>query len=85
VTSDLAREFHKADHCQGESGPRTTRYKARKFFEIKILTSHPSALNILQTIFANPAPVKAFKGVGGGGIPRKQGFPKMKLAKVAVK
>jgi hypothetical protein len=31
------------------------------------LTSNPLAFKILQTIFANPAPLKAFQGVGGGG------------------
>jgi hypothetical protein len=31
------------------------------------MTSNPLALKILQTIFANPAPVAAFKGWGEGG------------------
>ena len=43
--------------------------KARKSFKVKILTSNSYALKILQTIFATPAPVKAFRGVGGGGYP----------------
>jgi hypothetical protein len=43
--------------------------KARKSFKLKILTSNPYALKILQTIFAAPAPVKAFRGMGGGGVP----------------
>jgi hypothetical protein len=37
------------------------------------MTSKPLALNILQTTFANPAPVKGFQGVGGGGVPPKIG------------
>jgi hypothetical protein len=37
------------------------------FFVIKILTSKSWRLKILQRIFAEPAPVKAFRGVGEGG------------------
>ena len=35
----------------------------------KILTSTSYALKILQTLSAKSAPVKAFRGVGGGGYP----------------
>jgi hypothetical protein len=38
VTSALAPEFQKADHCQGESSQRALTKKARKLFEINILT-----------------------------------------------
>jgi hypothetical protein len=34
---------------------------------LKILTSKPFAIKILQTLFANPAPRKPFRGRGGGG------------------
>lgn len=44
--------------------------KADKFFVVKILTCKPLRLKILQSIFADPAPVKAFRGVGGGGYPK---------------
>jgi hypothetical protein len=43
-----------------------TQTKSSKWFGINILTSNPKALKILQTIFAMPAPVKAFKGWGEG-------------------
>jgi hypothetical protein len=36
---------------------------------LNILTSKFFDINILQTLFANPAPSKAFRGYGGGGIP----------------
>jgi hypothetical protein len=42
----------------------------------EILTSKPSAIKILQTLFANPAPRKLFQGMGGGGLPSESmGFP----------
>jgi hypothetical protein len=34
------------------------------------LTSKLFDIKILQTIFANPVPSKAFRGMGGGGVPR---------------
>jgi hypothetical protein len=40
---------------------------ASKPFVLKILTSKFFDIKILQTLFANPAPRKAFRGVGGGG------------------
>lgn len=46
-----------------------------KSFGIKILSSNPYALKILQTIFVNLAPVKAFKGEGGGGYLSVPGIP----------
>ncbi len=68
VTSNLALNKKKADHCEGVSGTSTAREKARKFFVVKILTSNPLGLNILQGIFAHPAPVKAFRGAGGPAV-----------------
>ena len=38
-------------------------------FVVKILTSNPLALKILQRHFAKPAPVAAFRGGGGRGYP----------------
>ena len=43
------------------------RQKRSKFPVVKILTSNFFVLRILQPRFANPAPVKPFRGVGGGG------------------
>ena len=34
----------------------------------KILASNSYGLKILQTLFAKPAPVKPFQGVGGRGV-----------------
>jgi hypothetical protein len=79
VTSALAPEFQKADHYRGESSNKPLAKKARKVFEIKILTSNPQRLNILQPIFANPAPVKAFRG--WWGYPNPKRFPKLELRK----
>ncbi len=42
--------------------------KRGKCSVFKILTSNSLALKILQTHFANPAPVAAFRGVGGRGV-----------------
>jgi hypothetical protein len=45
-----------------------------KCFITKILTSELFAVKILQTLFANPAPVKALRG--GRGVPStSKGFP----------
>jgi hypothetical protein len=43
----------------------------RNSFVLKILTSNLFAINILQTLFANPAPSKLFKGMGEGGYLKK--------------
>jgi hypothetical protein len=80
VTSDLAPPRSKADHGQGVSGTATSPEKARKLFVIKILTSNPLRLNILQGIFANPAPIKAFRGVEGGGYPSHSEFSQNETA-----
>ncbi len=39
----------------------------RNSFALKILTLKSSAIKILQTLFANPAPSKPFTGMGEGG------------------
>ena len=43
------------------------RHKRSKFLVMKILTSNFFVLKILQPLFAKAAPVKPFRGVGGGG------------------
>jgi hypothetical protein len=57
VTSDLASHSEKVDHRQGGSGIRRSAKKSSNPFVIKILLSKPLGLKILQTLFANPAPV----------------------------
>ena len=37
---------------------------------MKILTSKLFDIKILQTLFAEPAPSKAFRGMGAGGYPQ---------------
>ena len=69
VTSDLDPKIQRADHRQGGGGARRKRERGSNSFVLKILTSKPLGLKILQTIFVNPAPVAAFGGVGGGGYP----------------
>ena len=53
---------------KAEAVYRAPSTSTRKSFLLKILTSKLFAIKILQTLFANPAPSKAFKGYGGGGI-----------------
>jgi hypothetical protein len=66
-----------ADDGHGEASARLSsskRYKSRIF---KILTPNAFAFRILQTLFAKPAPVKPFAGVGGeGDTPCGNHFPK---------
>jgi hypothetical protein len=71
VTSDLARAFRFVHHRQGGGGRSRACNSMRNSFVLKILTSKLFGLKILQTLFANPAPSKAFKGYGGGGIPQE--------------
>ena len=57
----------------------------RKFFVIKILTSNSLGLKILQTLFAEPAPVKPFRGGWGEGVPPNSPFfPQMELAEIVL-
>ena len=69
VTSDLDAKNQRADHRQGGGGASRRRVRGSNSFVLKILTSKSLGLKILQTIFAKPAPVAAFRGVGGGGYP----------------
>ena len=59
--------------------------KACKSFKVKILTSNSYGLKILQTIFAAPAPVKAFRGMGGGGTPQFGEFRRQRGAEKALR
>ena len=71
MTSDLATKDKEADHGQGGGGTGKVPNEGCNFFIFKILPSNSYALKILQTLFAKPAPVKAFRGVGEGGYPLK--------------
>ena len=70
VTSNLAPEI--AHHGRGEGSMGKSAYNALNSFVVKILTPKPSAIKILQTLFANPVPSKLFQGWGRGGYPRSQ-------------
>ena len=77
VTSDLDPPHESADHGQGGGGIRAGPRKRPNSFVFKILTSNSFALKILPTLFAKPAPVKPFNGVGGrGGALATPKFPK---------
>jgi hypothetical protein len=77
VTSALDLNFQRADHRQGGSGINRNLGEASNSCLFKILTSNPYVLKILQSIFAEPAPVKAFRRGGGRGVPEKTyPFPK---------
>jgi hypothetical protein len=77
----LRQPDSKADDCQGESGTDVTRQRTPKPFEIKILTPNPKALKILQSNFAEAAPVKALEGGGRGGTPANVRSTKMNQLK----
>jgi len=62
------------DYGQGGGGIDKYRDIGLKFFVVKILTSNFFDIKILQTLFADPAPVKAFGGWGEGGYPGKPRF-----------
>ncbi|SRR6266567_789678 len=76
VTSELATRAKRAEHGQGGGGIRDFRRSSAKCFVVKILTSKPLGLKILQRLFAGSAPGKAFHGDGEGGTPRAQGSRK---------
>jgi hypothetical protein len=81
VTSDLDPGIQRADHGYGGGGARRNRVRGSNSFVLKILTSKPLALKILQTIFANPAPVAAFRGWEGGVLLQNPRFSRNGLAK----
>jgi len=72
VTSALDLNFQRADHRQGGSGINRNLGEASNSCLFKILTSNPYVLKILQSIFAEPAPVKAFRRGGGRGYPKRR-------------
>jgi hypothetical protein len=74
VTSNLDPQIQKADDGQGGGGIRKNRGAALNSFVVKILTSKPLGLKILQGIFVEPAPVKAFRELGGGGTHETRGL-----------
>jgi hypothetical protein len=69
VTYNLASAPQSRDHKRRQADYGQRHQPAPKPCVIKILTSNPWRLKILQTLSANPAPVKPFKAQGGGGIP----------------
>jgi hypothetical protein len=82
VTSNLDPGIQRADHRQGGGGICRIREQGPNSFVLKILTSKSQWLKILQSIFANTSPVKAFRGMGGGGVPHStRDFPGMKLTR----
>jgi hypothetical protein len=54
---------------KGGGGARRHPERGSNSFVVKILTSKPLGLKILQTIFVKPAPVAAFRGGQGEGVP----------------
>lgn len=71
VTSNLAPHRKLADHSRGAGCISSESNLRHKSFVLKILTSKLFAIKILQTLFANAAPSKPFRGMGGGGLPQK--------------
>jgi len=69
VTSNLDLEIRKADHRQGRGGGSKKCRNRHNPFVLRILIGKLLPLKILQTILANPAPVKPFRGGRGRGIP----------------
>jgi len=62
VTSNLAARVKQADYGQGGGGIDEYRNTGPNSPVVKILTSKLFDIKILQTLFAAPAPVKAFRG-----------------------
>ena len=77
VSSDLAQKIERADHGQGAGSGGENLEKHPNSFVLNIFTSNPLGLKILQTLFAEPAPVKAFRGWRRRGYSsRSLTFPK---------
>jgi hypothetical protein len=77
LPSNLVIHRQKSRSCSRRSGSCGDREKRRKSFVVKILTSKLLAIKILQSIFADFAPVKGFRRRGGGGALGTRSFPKM--------
>ena len=74
VTSNLAPHLKSAHHDRGEGSIGKSHNNDPKPFVVKILTSKPSAIKILHTLFANPAPSKLLQGQGEGGYLQSRSF-----------
>jgi hypothetical protein len=70
VTCNLAAVAKRADDSRGGGGTDKCRGRGSNSLVVKILTSKLFDIKILQILFADPAPVKAFGGSGEGGYPR---------------
>jgi hypothetical protein len=78
VTSNLDLKIQSADHGQGGSGVRRGRGPGPKSFVLKILTSKPLSLKILQTIFCRPRASQGIpRGGGRGGTPEFTQFGRL--------
>ena len=78
MTCNLAAVAKRADDSRGGGGTDKCRGRGSNSLVVKILTSKLFDIKILQTLFADPAPVKAFRGWGGRGVYlEKPGFPGM--------
>jgi hypothetical protein len=81
VIFNLDPGFQSADDYQGGGGASRNGGRIANSFVVSILTCKPLALKILQSIFAEPAPVKTFEGWGGGGYPENPlDFHKMEFS-----
>jgi len=74
VTSNLAALAKQADDSRGGGGIDKHRDREPNSLVVWILTSKLFDIKILQPLFADPAPVKAFGGWGGGGYTREPRF-----------
>jgi hypothetical protein len=64
----LRNEPELRNHCRGKGGKREEQKNTHNSFVLRILTSNRYALKILQPIFAEAAPVKAFQRGWGEGV-----------------
>lgn len=82
MTFNLAPTIELSDDRRSERSRQSSTPQPNSF-GIKILTPKSKGLKILRTIFADPAPSKAFRGMGGGGY-RNQAvnFPETKFAQL---
>jgi hypothetical protein len=69
VTSNLAPTISSARSWPKRAYWREPHWRTPNSHVLKILTSKLFDIKILQTLFANPAPSKAFRRWGGGGYP----------------
>jgi hypothetical protein len=74
VTCNLAAVAKRADDSRGGGGIDKHRGRGSNSLVVKILTSKFFDIKILQPLSADPAPVKAFRGWGGGGYTQEPRF-----------